>query len=150
MQPFIKLAIQAVPADFQALGFPLRIKPKSITISAMADTGCQSCLAGIKIMQQLGLHQSDLMPVSMRMHAANNQGIKILGAMALRITGRDARGDLVETRQLTYVTDNSDKFFISREACADLGVVSNTFPIVGEATAATANQNIEDNDKSAI
>ena len=84
----------------------------------------------------------------MRMHAANNQGIKILGAMALRITGRDARGDPVETRQLTYVTDNSDKFFISREACADLGVVSNTFPIVGEATAATPNQNIEDNDIS--
>jgi len=148
LQPFIKLTIQAVPADFQALGFPLRIKPKPITISAMADTGCQSCLAGIKIMQQLGLHQSDLMPVSMRMHAANNQGIKILGAMALRITGSDARGDPVETRQLTYVTDNSDKFFISREACADLGVVSNTFPIVGEATATTVNQNIEDNDIS--
>jgi len=112
----------------------------------MADTGCQSCLAGIKIMQQLGLHQSDLIPVSMRMHAANNQGIKILGAMALRLVGRDAQGKAVETRQLTYVTDNSDKFFISREACADLGVVSSTFPVVGEATSATANQNTEDDD----
>jgi len=46
-QPFIKLTIQAVPADFQALGFPLRIKPRPVTISAMADTGCRSCLAGI-------------------------------------------------------------------------------------------------------
>jgi len=47
-------------------------------MSAMADTGCQSCLTGIKVIQQLGLHQSDLIPVSMRMHAANNQGIEIL------------------------------------------------------------------------
>ena len=145
-QPFIELTIQAVPADFQSFGFPLHTKSKPITISAMADTGCQSCLAGIKIMQQLGLHQSDLIPVSMRMHAANNQGIKILGAMALRLVGRDAQGKAVETRQLTYVTDNSDKFFISREACADLGVVSSTFPVVGEATSATANQNTEDDD----
>lgn len=82
----------------------------------------------------------------MCMHAANNQGIKILGAIAIRLTGKDARGNLIETRQLTYVTDNSDKFFISREACADLGVVSNTFPIVGETTDVTGNQNIENDD----
>ena len=145
-QPFIQLTVQAVPEDFHALGFPLRSKSKPVTISAMADTGCQSCLAGIKVIQQLGLHQSDLIPVSMQMHAANNQGIKILGAIAVRLTGKDARGNPVETRQLTYVTDNSDKFFISREACADLGVVSNTFPIVGETTDITANQNIENDD----
>ena len=144
-QPLIKLTVQAVPADFQALGFPLRIKPRPVTISAMADTGCQSCLAGIKIMQQLGLQQSDLIPVSMRMHAANNQGIKILGAIALRLTGKDVHGKPVETRQLTYITDNSDKFFVSREACADLGVVSNIFPIIGETT---INQNIENDDAS--
>jgi len=65
-QPFIKLTIQAVPADFQTLGFPLHIKPRPVTISTMADTGSQSCLADIKIMQQLGLQQSDLIPVSMR------------------------------------------------------------------------------------
>jgi len=109
-QPFIELTIQAIPADFQSLGFPLSTKSKAVTIPAMADTGCQSCLAGIKIMQQLGLNQSDLIPVSMQMHAANNQGIKILGAMALRLVGRDAQGNPVETRQLTYVTDNSDSF----------------------------------------
>ena len=145
-QPFIELTIQAAPADFQSLGFPLRTKSNPATIPAMADTGCQSCPCGVKVMQQIGLSLADLIPVSMRMHAANNQGIKILGAMALRIAGKDAQGNPVETRQLTYVTDNSDKFFLSREACADLGVVSSTFPAVGEATDVTTNQNIEDYD----
>jgi len=35
--------------------------------------------------------------VSMRMHAANNQGIKILGAMAIRHASKDAQGNPVET-----------------------------------------------------
>jgi hypothetical protein len=33
---------------------------------------------------------------------------------------------------MTYVTDNSDKLFISREACIALGMISNSFPTIGE------------------
>ena len=133
-QPFIQLTAQAIPEDFQSFGFPLNTRPKPASISAMADTGCQSCLAGIKVMHQLGLRHSDLIPVSMQMHAANNQGINILGAMILRLTGQNKHGDPIETRQLTYVTDNSNKFFISKEACIALGIVSKKFPDIGEAT----------------
>jgi hypothetical protein len=35
-------------------------------------------------------------------------------------------------RQMTYVTDNSDKLFISREACIALGMIFDSFPIIGE------------------
>ena len=142
-QPFIQLTVQVVPEDFRNFGFPLNIKPKPVSIPVMADTGCQSCLAGIKVMRQLGLRQSDLMPVSLRMHAANNQGIKILGAMALRLTGKNADGNTVNTRQLTYVTDNSDKFFLSKEACTALGIVSSEFPKISNAADSSEDQNLE-------
>ena len=66
------------------------------------------------------------------MHAANRKGITILGATLLRIAGKDESGQVVETRQMTYVTDNSDKLFISREACIALGIISDSFPTVGE------------------
>jgi hypothetical protein len=36
----------------------------------------------------------------------------------------------VETRQMTYVTDSSDKLFLGREACVQLGIISNMFPDV--------------------
>ncbi len=131
-QPFIHLNIRILPEDYKALGFTLPSRTRTNVLPAMADTGCQSCLAGIKVIQHLGLSHTSLIPVTMKMHAANNKGIKILGATILRISGRDDEGRLIETRQMTYVTDNSDKLFISREACIDLGIITDSFPTVGE------------------
>ena len=80
----------------------VRCTPASVP--AMADTGCQSCLAGLKVIHRLGLRESDLLPVTMRMHTANNEGIKILGAILLRIFSTDSTGLPVTNRQMTYVT----------------------------------------------
>ena len=66
------------------------------------------------------------------MHAAINKGITILGATIFRISGKDDQGRHVVTRQMTYVTDNSDKLFISREACIALGMISDSFPTIGK------------------
>jgi hypothetical protein len=65
------------------------------------------------------------------MHAANNNGINILGAIILRFSGKSKSGQTLETRQIVYVTSDSDKLFLSRETCAALGT-SGTFPTVGE------------------
>ena len=53
--------------------------------------------------------QNELIQVNMKMHAANNKGVMILGATILRISVKDDQGRHVETRQMTYVTDNSDR-----------------------------------------
>lgn len=99
----------------------------------MADTGCQSCLASMKVIRRLGLHEDDLIPVTMRMHAANNNGIKILGAVILRFSGKSKSGETLESQQIVYVTSDSDKLFLSRETCKALGMISKNFPTVGEA-----------------
>ena len=90
----------------------------------MANTGCQSCLAGIKVIYR------HLIPVTLKMHAANNKGITILGAITLRFAGK--QGNMIETRQITYVTDNSDNLYISREACVCLQMITDTFPTIGD------------------
>lgn len=66
----------------------------------------------------------------MKMHAANNGGITILGATILRISGLNNHGEPFETRQMTYGTDNSDKLLLSREACVALGIIPDSFPSV--------------------
>lgn len=53
----------------------------------MADTGCQSYLASMKVICP-SLSKNDLLPVTMCMHAANNNGIQILGAVLPRFSGR--------------------------------------------------------------
>ena len=101
-------------------------------MSAMADTGCQSCLAGIKIANRLGFSERNLIPVTLKMHAANNRNIKILGACVLRFSGKNSTGEMLATRRLVYITDSSDKLFLSREACSALGIITDSFPRIGE------------------
>ena len=67
------------------------------------------------------------------MQAANNDSIRILGAAILGLSGKSNEGEERSTRQMIYVTDNTDKLFLSREACIDLGIIPNTFPTIGEA-----------------
>ena len=66
------------------------------------------------------------------MHAANLHKIIILGAAILVIKGSTMIGEILTTKQIVYVTDESDKFFLSRQGCIDLGMISDSFPTVGE------------------
>jgi len=99
----------------------------TIKVRAMADTGCrcQSCLIGLNLVKQLDIQREKLIPVSMRMHAANNNRIAILGAVFLRLTGKDSHGESVEGFQLIYVTndkrksDNNYSLAATTPACSD-------------------------------
>ena len=103
----------------------------------MADTGCQSCLASLKIIQRFGLLEKDLIPVTLHMVAANNKGINILGASILRFSGELKSGTTLETRPITYITSDSERLFLSREACVALSMICDQFPTVGEASLLT-------------
>ena len=105
----------------------------SVTFSAIADTGCQSCLAGISAIHHLGMTCKDLIPVALQMHAANNAKIAILRAAIIQFSGQINSSKTLVTRQLVYITDSTDKVFLSREACTNLGLISHQFPSIGKA-----------------
>ena len=125
-QPYAMLTVTPVGEDYADLGFPIKSRTRSSILPSMADSGCQSCLGGMRLLPRLGMTADDLIPVSTKMHAANGKGINILGAAILRLSGKSR-----ETRQITYITDNSDKLFLCREACISLGMITARFPMVG-------------------
>ena len=147
-QPFLALTATAHPDGYGALGLkPVVSKRHTAKLTAIADTSCQGSLAGMKVIHFLGLRESDLFPATLRMHAANNNGIKILGAVFLQFSGQSHSGKrntsnrqrethqthhILETHQIVYVTSDTDKPFLSREACTALGMISKNFPSVGE------------------
>ena len=134
LQPTIQVKVQVCPSDYEALGLPhptVRIKPTNYT--AIADTGCQSSLAGIELLSELNLRETDLTPVTMRMNAVNNDGISILGALLLHITAKTPNGKEVGTHQMVYFTRDTHKLYLSKKACIDLGIISNQFPVANEA-----------------
>lgn len=88
----------------------------------------------VKVFHSIGLRTSDLIPVMMEMHAADNKNINILGATMLHNTANGPHDQVFETRQMTYITDCSDKLFLSRQACVDLRIIATDFPTIGGIT----------------
>ena len=64
----------------------------------MADTGCQSTLAGESILNKLGLNPSQLISTTTSMSAANCSPITISGALPLCISARSPWGTTHSTR----------------------------------------------------
>ena len=132
-QPFVDVTIHAVPSDAQSLGFPTSLPGPThpVTYPAMADTGCQSCLAGTTLLTKMGLSQRHLLPVNMTMTAANRGAIDIIGALALRISGTSPSKVRLETHQMVYFTTSTDRMFLSKQACVALGMIPASFPTIG-------------------
>jgi hypothetical protein len=127
-QPFLRLTMGVHQEDYEHLGYKLNQPDTCTLISAMADTGCQSCLAEHKVIRKVGLSQKDLIPVTTKMHTADQKDINILGAAIVRFSGKASNSKEASTRQMVYITDSTDKLFLSREACIDLGIITRSFP----------------------
>ena len=67
------------------------------------------------------------------MYAANNEGIRILGAILLRLSGKDSTGHEYETAEMVYISDSTDFFYLSRHAMEQLQIIGPNFPSVGAA-----------------
>ena len=127
-QPTIQVQASLHPDDYSSLGYQLPSYNQSVTVTAIADTGCQCCLAGANLLQHLNMNIDDLIPTKMVMNAANNKAIKILGAVVVRLRIICKQQNTTETRQMIYITTDADKMFLSREACAALGIIQKDFP----------------------
>lgn len=133
-QPCTDVNIRAIPSDTKDIGVNPKFHSPTplITFTALADTGCQSMLGGPNLLQALHLQHNQLIPVSMKMTAANSKGIEIIGALPLRISGVSGSGKVISTRQLVYFTPATNRLFLSKHACSALGLISKNFPSIGE------------------
>jgi hypothetical protein len=83
-------------------------------------------LRGTQILPRLGLNRSNLLPVSM------SRASTLLELPRYASQADHQMGDVLTTKQMVYITDASDKLFLSREACMALKIIGTTFPTVGE------------------
>ena len=130
--PFVTLTASVAHDDYSRLGHSLTAPTSNTQISAIAVTGCQSCLMGVKLLKNFGHSMQNLIPVWMKMHAANNDTITIFGAIIFTIRGKSELREVLTTKQIVYVTHDSDRFFLSCQACIELVMISDTFPTVGD------------------
>ena len=89
---------------------------------------------GDSIFRNCGFTDDDLIPVKRQMLAANNEGINILGAVFIRLSGKDKLGVEIEAAEMVYVTDSTKLFYLSRHAMEQLRIISPDFPTIGAAS----------------
>ena len=135
-KPFVKVKVK-VDLDACKTTFRGRFSPGLVTRTTTAedkglsDTGASVCLAGTRLMKALGLRVQDLARSDMKLHGADNTGIRLLGAVPVIIIDKKS-GRL--TRQLLYVCNKAASLLLSLEACVDLGMVSPSFPNISVQT----------------
>ena len=130
--PTLRLQMSIDPSDYASLNIPCPQVPPS-DVSTVSDTGAQSCLWGLIEFYRCGFRDSDLRPVRRTILAANREEIEIVGAILLRLTGTADDGTTHTARVMVYVSPNTRKFYLSREALIQLKVIPPDFPKVGSA-----------------
>ena len=135
--PSLRLRVRTDEKDYSDMGVVRpHISPSSIT--AVTDTGAQSCLWGLNAFYRCGFTDSDLLPVTRTMVAANRKQIDIRGAVLLRLSGVDSNNRTHTAAVMVYVSPGTEKFYLSREALIQLGVISKDFPQVWSASSSSA------------
>ena len=131
--PNVKLTMTVNSSDYQAFRRSCPIVTQT-AITAMVDTGAQSCLWSMTGFLAAGFTPSDLIPVSFDLVAANKSPIKIAGAIILRLQDHSTDTEPFSCATMVYVSEATRGFhYLSCEEMMYLGIVSPNFPSVGAA-----------------
>ena len=135
--PTISLSVTVSVNGYQEnnLRPPPATRRRNADLNCLADTGCQACCMGLTQLHALGLTRKDLLLPVLNLKAANSSGINIIGVVFIMVTGFDNEGKRWRTHQMVYVSEDVDQLLLSREACVQLGMISNNFPEVGSSKA---------------
>ena len=128
--PTLQVQVSVTPSDYLAFGRPCPTTNPSI-ITAIADTGAQSCLWAMSGFLAAGFSAADLLPVSVDLTAANKTRIEITGAVVLRLSASSSANDRQSCATMVYVSPAAHGFYLSCEAMVDLGIVPVDFPSIG-------------------
>jgi len=128
--------------DYSDFSRPCPQIPSNLKVMAKLDTCAMSCLWSRKEFLAAGFKESDLIPVSLGLNAANKSSIKIDGAVLVRLAVTVA-GQTRTCATMVYISPSSEGFFMSLEAMLDLDLFK--IPAEGSNMACTKQA---DDDKS--
>ena len=91
-------------------------------VTAIADTGAQTCSCGLKVQKALGYPDGYLIPATHQIQGITEDPLDIRGVMFACI-----RAGSKETRQAIYVSENAIGFYLSESALKKLGLLPTDF-----------------------
>ena len=100
-------------------------------VTVIADTGAQSNLWSYNEYLSKGFLKEDLEPVTLRIKAANNHSLNIIGAFRAKLEGKSTEGTCIYCYAVIYISDSVSNFYLSYQTMRELGIIGANFPCIG-------------------
>ena len=130
----LQLTMEACHTATSQQRLPKLKNTKPIKISALVDTGAQMCVCDYSLAKQMGLTKHNMLTPALTISVADNADLELIGAAFMLI--KSDKGPT--TRQLVYFATGVGQFYLSKQACFDLGIIGKNFPQVGSCNAQTS------------
>ena len=128
--PTLKLTVSVEQPDYYKINRSTsNVIPSSVTV--VTNTDAQSCLWGLSDFLRCGFNTNDLIPVNHTLYAANKEKIGVLGSILIRVNGTTGYGDLQNAVVVTYISPDTERFYLLRETLIQLRVITRYFPHIG-------------------
>ena len=127
-QPHLDVTISVMHDSQASLGFGLSSAVRNgirskVHVTALADTGAQSCSSGPGLLTALGYPEKHLMKTRHAISGVAGNNLDILGALLVEIA---VNGRLAKC--MMYICRNEPSTILSEQTLIDLGIVKRTFP----------------------
>ena len=132
--PEVFVSMEADKTGYDQLMKDKTIRPGKLKVwngPGLVDSGAQLVVIGLSHLYGMGLSKKDLVPVNMKIKAANSGGLKLLGGVFLKISGYSSSGKRWQTKQMAYCAEGCERLFLSKTSCVDLGILEQDFPKIG-------------------
>ena len=121
--PTLRVQITPLPSAHNSFHCSLPRSSKPGQVTAVADTGAQTCASGPAILEHLGIERRHLVPTSHRIQGVTQSNLNIWGVLLAKITVGN-----VSTNQVIYICENARGLYLSESALRGLGCISPSFP----------------------
>ena len=143
VDPIIKVEAQLSKISYSEFELNCPII-RSATVDAIIDSGARTTVAHASLLEDLGLTRKDLFPVKQKLCGANSSELRVIGGMFLDLSIHSGNHKH-SSKVLCYVQeDNPGKFYLSRTACEQLGLLPHNFPTPSSDSAEIAVNKIKD------
>ena len=101
------MRITPLPEEYALFGHPMKdtSKLKPVTVSMVADNGCQSTIIPLQTAHSLGMQNKDLVSVKLVTRGAINEDLGVIGAIVVDVTTTTTDTCVRSTRILYYVSN---------------------------------------------
>ena len=125
-------ALEGSTNGHPTLSLTIGFANKTATIAeAIADTGAQSNVWGLREFKSAGFDVEGLYPSTIKIRAANTNMMNIIGAFKGTIKGQSPSGNPIMCETEIIVSDSLKGFYLSYETMRDLQIIDHKFPAIG-------------------